>query len=57
MMRVGISASLVCELTDDVVVLATEELQAPEVGAELLELEGELTMLMVHAGNVSFSQR
>ena len=46
MMRVGISASLVCELTDDVVVLATEELQAPEVGAELLELEGELDVLV-----------
>lgn len=33
-------------LTDDVVILAPEELQAPEVGAELLKLEGELDVLV-----------
>lgn len=33
-------------LTDDVVVFAPEELQAPKVGAELLKLEGELDVLV-----------
>lgn len=33
-------------LTDDVVILPLEELQAPQVGAELLELQGELYVLV-----------
>lgn len=34
------------KLTDDVIVLSFEELQAPQVGAELLKLEGELHVLV-----------
>lgn len=41
-------------LTDDVVVFAFEELEAPQVGAELLELEGELDVLV---GLVAVQQR
>lgn len=33
-------------LTDDVVVSPSEELQAPQIGAELLKLEGELDVLV-----------
>lgn len=33
-------------LTDDVVVFPSEELQAPQVGAELLKLQGELDVLV-----------
>lgn len=33
-------------LTDDVVVFSSEELQAPEVGTELLELESEFDVLV-----------
>lgn len=41
-------------LTDDVVVFAFEELEAPQVGTELLELESELDILV---GLVAVQQR
>lgn len=48
-------------LTDDVVVFSSEELQAPEVGTELLELEGKFDVLVgfdaVQQRRVGFGHR